>query len=342
MFGYDLGVDIGTGSVVISVVGKGIVLNEPSYIAYDTESEKILYAGKRAYYLQGREPNGIEVIQPIRNGVVSNYSLACQMLRFFFNRVLKKTIFRPRVVASVPSVNTDVDKRILVSVLINSGARSVCLIEEPLCAAFGSGVDPLNPSGTFVIDIGAGTADMAVVSQGSMSQIETLNIAGDTFDEAIVEFLRNKYGLLVGLRTAEEIKINIGCAIPRPTPMTMQAKGRNEITGLPQTIEITGEEICYCLKPYIDKICERAKELFERTSPQLVSDITDSGLILTGGSAQLYGLDRLLGTELSIAVTVAPKPNLCVSKGCEVALKKMHILDRYGYTFKTKEEVRTR
>ncbi len=342
MFGYDLGVDIGTGTVVISVVGKGVVLNEPTYVAYDTESEKILYAGKRAYYLQGREPKGVEVIQPIRNGVVSNYSLACDMLRFFFNRVLRKTVFRPRVVASVPSINTDVDKRIIISVLINSGARSVCLIEEPLCAAFGAGVDPLDPSGTFVIDIGAGTADMAVVSQGSMSQIETLNIAGDTFDKAILDFLQSKYGLLIGLRTAEDVKINIGCAIPRPQPMTMQVKGRNEITGLPQTIEISSEEICYCIKPYIEKICERAKELFERTSPQLVSDITDSGLILTGGSSQLYGLDKLLSNALSIDVTVMPRPNLCVSKGCEEALKKMHILDRYGYTFKTKEEVRTR
>ena len=342
MFGYDLGVDIGTGTVVISVVGKGVVLNEPSYVAYDTESEKILYAGKRAYYLQGREPKGVEVIQPIRNGVVSNYSLACDMLRFFFNRVLRKTVFRPRVVASVPSINTDVDKRIIISVLINSGARSVCLIEEPLCAAFGAGVDPLDPSGTFVIDIGAGTADMAVVSQGSMSQIETLNIAGDTFDKAILDFLQSKYGLLIGLRPAEDVKINIGCAIPRVQPMTMQVKGRNEITGLPQTIEISSEEICYCIKPYIEKICERAKELFERTSPQLVSDITDSGLILTGGSSQLYGLDKLLSNALSIDVTVPPRPNLCVSKGCEAALKKMHILDRYGYTFKTKEEVRTR
>ncbi len=342
MFGYDLGVDIGTGSVVISVVGKGIVLNEPSYVAYDTESEKILYAGKRAYYLEGREPNGVTVIQPIRNGVVTNYSLACQMLRFFFNRVLKKNIFRPRVVASVPSVSTDVDRRILVSVLINSGARSVCLIEEPLCSAFGSGIDPLDPSGTFVIDIGAGTSDMAVVSQGSMSQIETVNIAGDAFDEAIAEYLKKKYGLLIGIRTAENIKINIGGAIPRENEVTMEAKGRNEKTGLPQSVEVSSTEISECLQPLLVKITSKAKALFERTSPQLVADITDSGVILTGGSAKLYGMDVLLSAVLSVDVTIPAHPEYCVSKGCEQALKKMGILDRYGYTFKTKEEVRTR
>ncbi len=342
MFGYDLGIDLGTSRVVISVVGKGVVLDEPSYIAYDTQSEKILYAGKRAYYLQGREPAGVSVIQPIMEGAVGNYSLACQMVRYFMNKVLKKTIFKPRVVASVPSLSTDVEKRTLVSVLINAGARSVCLIEEPLCAAFGAGVDPLNPSGVFVINIGAGTTDMAVISQGSMSQIETIKVAGDSFDDAIVKYLRDTYGLLVGVRTAEEIKINAGCAIPRVTDITVQAKGRNATTGLPMVTEITGNEICNCLQPQFDRITAAAKALFERTSPQLVADITNGSLLLTGGMSQLYGLDTLIGKALSLDVTILVRPNLCVSKGCEVALKKMHILDQYGYSFKTKEEVRTR
>lgn len=342
MFGYDLGIDLGTSKVVISVVGKGVVLEEPSYIAYDTQSEKILYAGKRAYYLQGREPAGVSVIQPIMEGAVGNYSLACQMVRYFMNKVLKKTIFRPRVVASVPSLSTDVEKRTLVSVLINAGARSVCLIEEPLCAAFGSGVDPLNPGGVFVINIGAGTTDMAVISQGSMSQIEMLKVAGDSFDEAIIKYLREHRGILVGVRTAEEIKINAGCAIPRVTDVTVQAKGRNAASGLPMSAEVSGNEICECLQPQLESIVAAAKALFERTSPQLVADITNSSLLLTGGMAQLYGLDELIGKALSLQVTVPVKPNLCVSKGCEIALKRMRILDRYGYSFKTKEEVRTR
>lgn len=342
MFGYDLGIDLGTSRVVISVVGKGVVLEEPSYVAYDTQSEKILYAGKRAYYLQGREPSGVSVIQPIMEGTVSNYSLACQMVRYFMNKVLKKTIFKPRVVASVPSLSTDVEKRTLVSVLITAGARSVCLIEEPLCAAFGAGIDPVNPSGAFVINVGAGTTDMAVISQGSMSQIETIKTAGDSFDHAIVKYLRDTYGLLVGIRTAEDIKINAGCAVPRVTDITVQAKGRNAATGLPMVVEITGDEICNCLQPQLEKITAAAKTLFERTSPQLVADITNSSILLTGGMSELYGLDVLISKALSVDVTIPVRPNLCVSKGCEIALKKMHILDQYGYSFKTKEEVRTR
>lgn len=342
MFGYDLGIDLGTSAITISVVGKGVVLEEPSYIAYDTQSEKILYAGKRAYYLQGREPSGISVVQPIMNGAVSNYSLACQMVRYFMNKVLKKTIFKPRVVASVPSMSTDVEKRTLVSVLIAAGARSVCLIEEPLCSAFGAGIDPINPSGVFVINIGAGTTDMAVISQGSMSQIETIKVAGDSFDEAIVRYLRETYGILVGIRTAEDIKINIGCARPRDTDVTMTAKGRNGTTGLPMTVEVSGNEICACLKPQLERITAAAKALFERTSPQLVADITNSGIILTGGMSQLYGMDALISRELALDVIIPVNPNLCVSKGCELALKKMRILDQYGYSFKTREEVRTR
>ncbi len=342
MFGVDLGIDLGTGSIVISVVGKGVVLDEPSYVAYDTESEKVIYAGKRAYYLQGREPMGVEVIQPIINGAVSNYSLACQMVRHFINKVLKKGIFKPRVVASIPSISTDVERRILTSVIINAGAKSVCLIEESLCAAFGCGVDPLNPNGVFVIDVGSGTTDMAVVSQGSLSQVETIKIAGDSFDNAIIRYLRDKYDILIGLRSAEDIKKSIGCAVYRDTAVTVTAKGRDAVTGLPKSVEINDNEICDCLKPLLDKIVDTAKALFERTSPQLVSDITQSGVILTGGCAQMYGLDRLISRALKVDVTVAPSPNLCVSKGCEIALKNMRILDEYGYAFKTKEEVKTR
>jgi len=342
MFGYDLGIDLGTNSVVISVVGKGVVLDEPSYVAYDIETEKVLYAGKRAYYLQGREPNGISVVQPIVGGAVSNYALASQMVKYFVNRVLKKTIFKPRVVTSVSSLSTDVEKRTLISVLISAGARSVCLIEEPLCAAFGAGVDPLQPGGVFVIDIGAGTSDMAVVSQGSMSQVETVKIAGDDFNEAIVKYLRDQYGLLVGIRTAEEIKKNIGCAVKREENITMSAKGRNTLSGLPKTVEVSGNEICDCLAPQLNKITAAAKAMFERTSPQLVADITNGNLILTGGSAQLYGMDTRIGSALGLNVFIPVRPNLCVSRGCELALKKMHILDQYGYSFKTKEEVRIR
>ncbi len=342
MFGYDLGLDIGTSSVVISVPGKGVVLNEPSYVAFDSETEKILYAGKRAYFLQGREPMGIEIVQPVQNGIISNYSLTQQMVHHFINRVIKKSIFRPRVVASVPALATEVEKRTLISVIIRSGARSVCLVEEPLCAAFGAGIDPIHPSGVFVIDIGGGATDMAVVTQGSLSQVETVNVAGNDFDEQIAKYLKEKYSILIGQRMAEDIKKAIGCAVPRGEPITMAAKGRSAESGLPLIVEVTSDEICECLQPLLERLTDAAKVMFERTSPQLVADITSGELLLTGGSANLYGIDTLFAKALGLDVRVVNEPELCASKGACVALNKMHILDNYGYSFKTKEDVRIR
>ena len=340
MFGYDLGLDLGTSTVVISVPSKGVVLNEPSYVAYDIETERILYAGRRAYYLQGREPKGVAVIQPVVNGVISNYSLTQQMLKFFINRVIKKNVFRPRVVASVPALATEVEKRTVLSVIISAGARSVCLVEEPLCAAFGAGIDPLQPNGVFIIDIGGGNTDMAVVSQGSMNQTETVKIAGDDFDAEIAKFLKEKYDILIGLRTAEEVKKTIGCAVARDEEVTMTVRGRSALDSMPKTVDISSNDICHCLKPLLKELTTAAQAMFERSSPQLVADIASGEVLLTGGSAELYGLDKLFSNALNLNVRVVPQGGLCVSKGALVALNKMHILDNYGYQFKTKEDVR--
>lgn len=342
MFGYDLGIDLGTSSIVISVPGKGIVVNEPSYVAYDTETEKILYAGRRAYYLEGREPSGVSVIQPIINGAITNYSIAVQMVEFYINKIIKKSIFKPRVVAAVSALATDVERRTLISVIITAGARSVCLVEEPLCAAFGAGVDPLQPTGAFVIDIGGGTTDMAVISQGSMSQIDTVHIAGNRFDEEITRYMRDKYGVLIGKRTAEEVKNRIAGAMPRDEDVTMQVKGRDMFSNMPAAVEVDGNEIYECLKPLFEELTSAASVLFERTTPQLVADITESGAIITGGCSEIYGIDKLFSKALGIDVTVAPRAQLCVAKGAMTALNKMHILDQYGYRFKTKQDVRIR
>lgn len=342
MFGYDLGIDLGTNNVVITVPNKGVVINEPSYVAYDTETEKMLYAGRRAYYLQGREPNGITVIQPLKDGVIGSYAMTQQMIKYFIGRAVKKSIFKPRVVASIPPLATDVDRRTLVSVIVSAGARSVCLVEEPLCAAFGAGIDPLQPNGAFVINIGGGTTDMAVVSQGALSQCETVNIAGNTFDEEIMKYVKEKYEVQIGVRSAEDIKKQIGCAVQRSEEIVMVAKGRSAKDGMPKTIEITSNEIYHCLKPLLSEIVAAAEVMFARTSPQLVADIVNSGIILTGGSAELYGMDELFKNEMELDVTIAPQPNLCVAKGASVALDKMRILDSYGYRFQTKEEVRIR
>ncbi len=342
MFGYDLGIDLGSNSIVISVPGKGVVINEPSYVAYDIDKEKVLYAGRRAYYLQGREPAGIEVIQPIENGAVANYSVAHQMVKFFVDKVIGKSLFKPRVVAAVSALSTDVERRTLISVLISAGARSVCLVEEPLCAAFGAGVDPTLPTGVFIIDMGAGTTDMAVISQGSMSQNETLKIAGNRFDEEIIKYLKENYSILVGKRTAEDIKNSIACAVPREEDVIMQVKGRNSQTGLPDSIEIKGNDIYECLKPLFEVITQTAVDLFERTTPQLVADISNEAVILTGGCSAIYGVDEMFKNALGVDVTIAPRAELCVAKGTMIALNKMHILDEYGYRFKTKQDVRIR
>ena len=340
MFGYDLGIDLGSSSIVITVPGKGVVVNEPSYVAYDTETEKILYAGRRAYYLEGREPDGVTVIQPIVNGAVTNYSIAQQMVKFFMDKVIGKSLFKPRVVASISALSTDVEKRTLLSVIITAGARSVCLVEEALCAALGAGVDPLLPAGVFVIDIGGGTTDMAVVSQGTMNQVETLRLAGNHFDEEITKYLHDEYGILIGKRTAEEVKKNIGGAVPRNADVVMQVKGRDMITGMPGIAEITGNELYECLKPLCDQLANSAIALFERTSPQLMADITSGEVIITGGSSELYGIDRMFSEALNLEVTIAPRAELCVAKGAMVALNKMHLLDQYGYRFRTKQDVR--
>lgn len=342
MFGYDLGIDLGTSNIVITVPGKGVVLNEPSYVAYTEDTEKIIYAGRRAYYLQGREPKGIAVVQPIKDGVISNYSLCEQMVRYFINRVIKKSIFKPRVVAASPALATDVEKRTLISVIINAGARSVCLVEAPLCAAFGSGVDPLQPNGVFVINIGGGTTDMAVVSQGSMSQTETVKIGGNDLDAEIIRFFKEKYEMEIGERSAEEIKKTIGCAVERDVPVKMTAKGRNIVDGMPKIIEVSSNEIYHALKPALTEIVSAAQVMFERTSPQLVADITTGKVLLSGGGAELYGLTELFAEALDLEVEVVSQPALAVARGAKVALEKMHILDNYGYRFKTKEDVRIR
>lgn len=342
MFGFDLGIDLGTSSLVIAMPGKGIVLNEPSYIAYVEDSEKMLYAGKRAYFLQGREPQGVRVAQPMKDGVIGSYKLTEKMLSFFLGKVIGKTIFRPRVVACVPSVTTDVEKRTIVSVLINAGARSVCLIEEPLAAAFGSNTDPLQPGGIFVIDVGGGTTDLAVVSGGSMAQTETIKIAGTDFDEEIVKYMRSRFGMNIGIRMAEDIKKNVGCAVPRPERVVMTAKGSDVKTGLPREEEVNDLDIYDCLFPMLETIREKAVAMFERTSPQLVADISRTGVILAGGGALMYGMDKMFAEALGVEARVADDPQECVAKGTAVALTKMNVLDGYGYRFKTKEDVRIR
>ncbi len=341
MFGYELGMDLGSSSIVIEVPGKCIVVNEPSYIAFEKETGKILCVGKKAYYLEGREPDGVEVIQPIVGGAIIDYSMAQQMLHYFINRVIKRSMFRPRVVTTVSALNTDVERRTLISVIISAGARSVCLLEEPLAAAYGAGLDPQSPTGAFIIDIGAVTTDMAIVSGGSLNQIETSKIAGNRFDEEITKYLASEYGLLVGKRTAEDVKQSIGSAVERENDVVMNVRGRDRVTALPKTVEVSANELWKASKELYNELAALAVTLFERTTAQLVTDISSGEVILTGGCANIYGMDKLFANALNLDVTTTPHSELCVARGTMAALNKMHVLDEQGYRFLTKEDVRT-
>lgn len=257
--------------------------------------------------------------------------------------MIGNSLFKPRVVVSVPAMHTDVEKRTIVSVMIHAGARSVCLVEEPLCAAFGAGIDPMQPSGAFVIDLGGGTVDMAVISQGAMSQSESLKVGGNDLDAEIVKFLREEHNVAVGLRTAEEIKRTVACALPREEDVTTYAKGQDLLTGLPREVEISGNALYLALQPYFETVAEHAGALFERTSPQLVTDIGNTGVLLTGGGANICNMDRLFSDALGgVPVRKATDEMHCVAKGCVVALEKMHLLDQYGYRYQTKEDAHIR
>ncbi len=335
-----MGIDLGSSAVVISMPDKGVVLNEPAYVAYDIDTERIIYAGRRAYFLEGREPKGMKVIAPITNGVISNYDYAQLMLKYYINRVIKKSVFKPRVVASVHTMATDIEKRTLISVLISAGARSVCLIEKPLCACFGAGLNFNDSRGQCVINIGGGVTDMAIITQGVMSQTEMIKIGGNNFDDEIMRFVKEKHNVIIGKRTSEEIKKSIGGAVSRDEELNMTVNGQSVENGLPMTVEVTSNEINYCLRPLIEEIVTAAKGMIERTSAQLMADIKLNGIVLTGGSSELYGLDKLLSNELDIEVRVADEPDICVAKGAMIALNRMGMLDNLGYQFKKKDDVR--
>lgn len=340
MFGYDLGIDLGTSSTIIYMSEKGIVLNEPSYVAYNTQNGKMMCAGKRAYEMIGREPQNVAVCQPIIDGVISDFSITEQMLRWFIQQIVGNTIFKPRVMVSMPSMITDVERRTIVSVITSAGARKVCLIEEPLAAAMGAGVEITNPSGTMIVDVGGGTTDIAVITMGSMALTETVKTAGLDFDEAIQKYVRRRWGIQIGMMTAEEIKFEIGCAVARSEELYMSAKGRDVLTGLPRSVEISSSNVLEALEEPLETIRDAIHRMFERTSAQLVGDISQKGIILTGGSSLMYGMAQLVREETGIDTVIAEDPVSCVARGTGNALKNFSMLREYGYEFKTKEDVR--
>lgn len=312
----DVGIDLGTSSVLVYVKNKGIVLREPSVVAVEKITGKIYAVGEEARRMLGRTPGNIVAIRPLRDGVISNFDITERLLRHFLKNVVGTRIFfKPRVVVCVPSGVTEVEKRSVIEATEEAGARHTYLIEEPIAAAIGAGIDISQPRGNMVVDIGGGTTDVAIISLGGSVLSESIKVAGDRFDESIVRYMRKKHNLLIGERTAEEMKIRIGSAYPRKEQVFIDVKGRNLISGLPQAITIGSNEMIDALEEPLQNILETVRNLFEKTPPELASDIAENGICLTGGGALLYGMDKFVAEHTKVPCYVAEDPISCVAIG---------------------------
>lgn len=312
----DIGIDLGTDSVLVYIRGTGIVLHEPAVVAYDLDTNEIKSIGEEAGEMIGRTPGNITAVHPLRHGVVSDYTITEMMLRYFIHKAVgRKTFVRPKITVCVPSSVTEVEKRAVVDATMGAGARDVVLIDEAVAAALGAGVDISKPFGNLVVDIGAGTTDIAVISYGDIVVSESVKVASNDFDDAIIKYLRNQHEVLVGQRSAEEIKKTIGCAFPREFTETMEVTGRNVMTGLPKTVTINSNEIQTALEEPLTRIVEGLHRVLEGTPPELAADVGARGILLTGGGSLLYGMDKLIEEITHIRTTVADDPISVVAIG---------------------------
>ena len=315
--GTDIGIDLGTASVLVYVKGKGVVLKEPSVVAFDRNTNKIKAIGEEARLMLGRTPGNIVAVRPLRQGVISDYTVTEKMLSYFISRTVGKSLFgrKPRISVCVPSGATEVEKKAVEDATYQAGAREVSIIEEPVAAAIGAGIDIAKPCGNMIVDIGGGTADIAVISLGGVVVSNSIKVAGDDFDEAIVRFMRTKRNLLIGERTAEEIKINVGTVYKRPENLTMDVRGRNLVTGLPKTVTVTSEETEEALREPAYQIVDAVHNVLERTPPELAADISDRGIVLTGGGSLIQGLEELIEEKTGINTMTAEDPLTAVAIG---------------------------
>ena len=322
----DIGIDLGTASVLVYVKGKGIVLNEPSVVALDKNTGKLLRVGAEAQNMLGRTPGNIVAIRPLRDGVISDYDMTERMLREFIHKVSGFSIFKPRVIICVPSGITEVEERAVVDAGIQAGARKVYLIEEPVAAAIGAGVDISRPDGHMMVDIGGGTADIAVISLSGVVESASIKIAGDQFNEAVVKYMRRNHNLLVGERTAEDMKKKIGCVFPKEEEETMEVKGRCLLTGLPRSVTISSAEMMDAFEEPVERILEAVHAVLERTPPELVADISLNGIIMTGGGSLVDGFDKLLTARTGIHTMVADDAISCVALGTGKSLDSLNTM----------------
>lgn len=315
MFSKDIGIDLGTASILVYVKGKGIVLQEPSVVAIDKNTGKLLKVGSDAQKMLGRTPGNIVAIRPLREGVISDYDMTERMLKEFIKKVTSFRLFKPRIIICVPSGITEVEERAVIDAGVQAGARRVYLIEEPLAAAIGAGIDITRPDGHMIVDIGGGTADIAVISLSGIVESASIKIAGDQFDEAVVKYIRRKHNVLIGERTAEELKMTIGAVYPTEEEQTMEIKGRCLMTGLPRTFTVTSSEMIEAFEEPTSRILEAIHSVLERTPPELVADISTNGIVMTGGGSLVSGFDKLIESHTGIATHVADDAISCVAYG---------------------------
>ena len=328
MFGQDIGIDLGTATVIAYVKGKGIVLREPSVVAVNNLTGEVLAVGHEARRMLGRTPGNIVAIRPLRDGVISDYTVTEKMLKYFINKICGKFFFAPRIMICIPSQVTEVEKKAVIDAASNAGARRVYLIEEPIAAAIGAGIDISKPCGNMIVDIGGGTTDIAIISLGGSVVSSSIKVAGDKFDEYIVKYIKKRHNVMIGERTAEELKQQIGCVYPKIQDMEMDVRGRDLITGLPRTLTIYSSEMIEALEEPAMLIVDAVHSVLERTPPELAADISDKGIYMTGGGCLLDGFDRLLQDKLGINVMIAEDAISCVAKGTGKALDNLDSMDR--------------
>ena len=323
LFSNDIGIDLGTATVLVYLKGKGIVLNEPSVVAVDRVTGKLIAVGSEAQETLGRTPGNIVAIRPLREGVISDYEMTECMIKEFIRKVQGFRLFKPNVVICVPSIITEVEERAVIDAGTQAGAKRVFLIEEPVAATIGAGIDITKPNGNLVVDVGGGTTDIAVISLGGVVESTSIKIAGDKFDEAIIKYIRRKHNALIGERTAEQIKKNIGCVYPRSEEEIMEVKGRCLMTGLPRTFTVSSTEVLEALEEVSSAIVEAIHSVLERTPPELTGDISSNGIVMTGGGSLICGFDKLVASKTGIPTRVADEAVSCVAYGTGNCLENL-------------------
>ena len=332
MFSKDIGIDLGTANVLIHVKGRGIIINEPSVVAIDNETKQVLKVGEEARLMVGRTPGNIVAIRPLKDGVIADFDITEAMLKHFIKKAGIKGIFgKPRILICAPTEITSVEQKAIREAAQKSGGGEIILEQEPKAAAIGAGLDIYQPSGNMVIDIGGGTTDIAVLSMGDVVTASSLKVAGDKFDHAIMTYIKKKYNMLIGERTAEDMKKNVGTVFKGSRDEAMDVRGRDMVTGLPISVNLTSEEVREALIEPMSMLLASAKSVLERTPPELASDIIDKGIIITGGGAYLHGIDLLLSHELKVPVLIADDPMTCVVRGTGIMLENLDKIKKKSY-----------